>query len=170
VNSHSLLACLLIAFTGVSWARSGTYSQPLDVNYCQILNGPSAFVGQHIRVRGIYDHGFELQIFKSPICCLRSEPKIGIHFNNEMGHPSERLLHKLDKHPGIAIVVFVGTLEKVSNVSSELPSGDRLQLNVEKIEKLEKFTGPGKRTPPPKWVPTNCETSADGNAKGNEGK
>lgn len=152
----------------VSWAGNRAASQPLNVSYCDILNSPSAFLEQHIRVRGVYKHGFEIQVFGSPDCCLRSEPKIALNFSDEMDTRSRRLLLRLDKHPGTALIVVVGTIERVSNASSQLPSGDRLQLNVEKIEELEKSTSPHKPTASPAWVPSNCKT--DDKAKGEEGK
>jgi len=136
-------------------------SPPQDVTYCQLLSNPSTYLGKRVIVRAIYTYGFEVQVLAPPVCCPEVEPKFGVEFHEEMDNRSEKLLHKLlDMGMGIALAVFVGRFDRVSNASSQLPSGDRFQLSVDRIEKVEKSARWGLRTGPA-WVPKDChETGA----------
>lgn len=138
---------------------SSTWSQeePLDITYCQLAKDPSAFMGKRIRIRGIYVHGFEVQLLKSPVCCPDRTPAVGVEWDADLDDRSEKLFRRLDKGMVVASAVFVGRLSHVSNVSSQLPSGDRFQLNVEKIDRVEKTAKANINKRYPKWVPINCQ-------------
>jgi hypothetical protein len=142
-----------------AWGDDRVESTPQDVDYCQLAKDPSSFIGKRIRVRALYVYGFEVQMLKSPGCCPVPEPKMGVDFDTAMDDRSEKLFHRLDKGMGFAVAVLVGRFERISNVSSQLPSGDRFQLTVDRIERVEKsarFSGPGKT---PSWVPRDCTVS-----------
>jgi hypothetical protein len=150
---------VLVVTVVAAWADDGVESARQDVTFCQLAKDPSSFLGKRIRVRALYVFGFELQMLKSPVCCPVSEQKMGVDFDPAMDDRSEKLFHKLDKGMGFALAVFVGRFEKVSNVSSQLPSADRFQLTVDRIEKVEKSarsSEPGKN---PSWVPRDCTVS-----------
>jgi hypothetical protein len=141
-------------------ARAGGREEgpPLDVTYCQLAKDPSAFTGRRIRIRAIYVYGFEIQLLRSPVCCLEPPPKIGLEVSDDVDDRSEKLFRRFDGM-GEALAVFVGRLSHVSNVSSQLPSGDRFQLNVDKIEKVEKTASSKRSSTPPDWIPKDCPTS-----------
>jgi hypothetical protein len=142
----------------VAWARgSRDEAPPLDITYCQLAKDPSAFTGRRIRIRAIYVYGFEVQLLKSPICCPEAGLKLGVELDDGMDDRSEKLFRRLNKGMGVAMAVFVGRLSHVSNVSSQLPSGDRFQLNVDRIEKVEKTASSKRPAKVPKWAP-NCST------------
>jgi hypothetical protein len=147
---------VLLVMSVAAWGDDRVEINPQDVDYCQLAKDPSSFIGKRIRVRALYAYWFEVQMLKSPGCCPVPEPKMGIDFDPAMDDRSEEMFHKLDKGTGFALAVFVGRFERISNVSSQLPSGDRFQLPVDKIDKVEKSarsSGPGKY---PSWVPRDC--------------
>lgn len=152
------VACLWCC--GFAWAGGRPEeSPPLDVTYCQIAKNPSLFTEKRIRIRAIYVDGFEVQLLKSLACCSDPEPKIGVEFNVGVDDRWRSPFRRLDAGMGVAVVVFIGRLSHVKNVSSQLPSGDRLQLNVDRIEKVEKSARTKSPSAVPKWVPKDCATS-----------
>lgn len=130
-------------------------SPPQEVTYCQLTKNPSAYLGKQVMVRAVLEYGFEIQILKSPVCCPEVEPIVGVEFSTGMNDRSEKLFHKLDKGMGVALAVFVGRFDRVSNSSSQLPSGDRFELTVDGIETVEKSVR-WHRGSRPGWVPKNC--------------
>jgi hypothetical protein len=132
------LVVLLSSVCAAAKVNDSGRGVPLEVTYCQLVGNPSAYLGKRIVVRAIYGYGFEVKVLKSPTCCPGIEPQLGVAFDPEMDGHSQRLFLKLDKGMGTALAVFVGKLGKVSNVSSQLPSGDRFELSVDRIEKVEK--------------------------------
>jgi hypothetical protein len=149
----ALSPILLIACSAALGDNNGQ-SPPREVAYCQLLSNPSAYLGKRVMVRAIFSYGFEVQMLKSPVCCPQVEPQFGVEFDLA-DNRSEKLLHKLDKGMGVALAVFVGRFDRVSNVSSQLPSGERFQLSVDRIEKVEKSVWWGQGTGPA-WVPKDC--------------
>jgi hypothetical protein len=159
MNFRFAIWIVVLVMSVAAWGDDSVASNPQDVDYCQLAKDPSSFTGKRIRVRALYVYGFEVQMLKSPACCPVPEPKMGVDFDPAMDDRSEKLFHKLDKGMGFALAVFVGRFERVSNVSSELPSGDRFQFTVDRIEKVEKSvrsSEPGKN---PSWVPRDCVVS-----------
>jgi hypothetical protein len=153
------VACLWCC--GFAWAGGRPVDRPpLDVTYCQLAKNPSSFMEERIRIRAIYIHGFEVQLLKSLACCSDPEPKIGVEFDVGVDDRSRSLFRRLDTGMGVAVVVFVGRLSHVKNVSSQLPSGDRLQLNVDRIERVEKSARTKRPSTIPKWVPKDCATGS----------
>jgi hypothetical protein len=158
MNFRLAIWIALLATGVAAWAADGVDSAPEEVNFCQLAQNPSSFLGKRIRVRALYVYGFELQMLKSPVCCPVAEPKMGVDFDLEMDDRSQKLFHKLDKGMGTALAVFVGRFGRISNVSSQLPSGERFQLAVDKIETVERSVRwKGKD---PEWVPRNCTSTA----------
>ena len=158
-------SCLIVwvAFflsCGVACASGSQDEPPLDMTYCQLAKDPSAFTGRRIRIRAIYVFGFEVQVLKSPVCCPVPEPKIGVEWDADMDDRSEKLFRRLDKGMGVALAIFVGRLSHVSNVSPQIPSGERFQLNVEKIDKVEKTTRSKHPLTDPEWARKDCATGS----------
>jgi hypothetical protein len=153
-----LIGGMAFLLSRVAWAGDRREEPPLDVTYCQLAKDPSAFIGRQIRVRAIYVHGLEIQVSKSPVCCPDHEPKVGVELKADMDHRSEGLFRRFDGM-GEALAVFVGRLGHVSNVSSRLPSGDRFQLNVDKIERVEKTASSKHSSAVPDWVPKDCAST-----------
>ncbi len=152
------LTVLWICFAAgmAAFAADQSSTPPVEVTFCQLMKNPMAFTGKQIRIRGIYQYGFEVSFLKSPVCCPDRGLNVGIIFAPGMDDRSSKLFRKLDKGMGFALATFVGKLERVHNASSQLPSGDRLELTVDQIEKVEKSERwhNGKN---PEWVPANCE-------------
>src|SRR3954452_3204426 len=129
---------VLLVTSIVAWAHDHVDTTTQEVDYCQLAKDPSSFLGKRIRIRVLYVYGFEVQILKSPVCCPVREPKMGVDFDQEMDDRSQKLFRRLDKGMGVAIAVFDGRFERISNASSQLPSGDRFQLTVARIKRVEK--------------------------------
>ena len=160
----SIWIALLLASV-VAWGDDGVAIPPQEVTYCQLAKDPSSFLGKRIRVRALYVYGFELQMLKSPVCCPLPELKMGVDFDPAMDDRSEKLFHKLDKGMGFALAVFFGRFERITNVSSQLPSGDRFQLTVDTVEKVERSVRSSGRRKDPSWVPRDCTVSISTAAK-----
>ena len=127
------------------------------MTFCEFSKNPVSFVGKRIRLHAVYVYGFEVQLLKSPDCCVDVEPKVGIQWQLAGNSHSESLFRKLDKNGmGVALVTLVGSLEHVKNVSSQLPSGDRFQLDVEEIERVEKSAKRHGKRNLPAWARKDC--------------
>jgi hypothetical protein len=63
---------------------------------------------------------------------------------------------------GVAIAVFDGRFERISNASSQFPSGERFQLTVDRIEKVERSVRSSSPSKDPAWVPRDCTVPAKG--------
>jgi len=152
-----LTFCFVCVLACVAGAADGQPGARVDeVTFCQLMKEPMAFVGKRIRIRAIYDYGFEVGFLRSPACCPERGPDVGVTFDPDMDGHSDAILHKLDKKgAGAALAVFVGRLDRVKNVSSRLPSGDRIELTVGRIEKVEKSER-RQQGRNPAWVPSNC--------------
>jgi hypothetical protein len=119
------------------------------------MKDPTAFVGQRIRIRAIYDYGFEVGSLKSPVCCPDKGLHVGVTISSDLDDRSEKLFRRMDKGMGTALATFVGKLDRVKNASSRLPSGDRLELTVDSIERVEK-SEVWRQGKIPTWVPNDC--------------
>jgi hypothetical protein len=154
MNSWLIFAVSFLIVGSAAKADDNDAAVPLEVTYCQLVGNPSAYVRKRIIVRAIYEYGFEVRVLKSPACCPEIEPKVGVAFEPEMDNHSQKLFRKLDKGMGTALVLFAGTFEKVSNSSSQLPSGERFQLSVNRIERVEKSVR--WQGSDPVWAPNDC--------------
>jgi hypothetical protein len=125
---------------------------PVDVSYCQIAKDPSAWIGKRIRVRAIYNFGFEIERLQSPACCPEKGSKIWVQVGSDVDGRSEKIFHKLDKvGAGSALAVFVGRFEE-----SPGRMGERFRLVVDEIERVEK-TARARDPVTREWVPKHCE-------------
>ena len=153
------ILCILVVLCVVeylpAWAQDHVDAEPEDVTYCRLTENPAAFIGKRIRIRAIYNYGFEVSILRSPTCCPERGPNVGIVFDSGMDDRSDKPVKKLDTGMGVALATFVGRVDRVKNASSRLPSGDRLELTVERIETVEKSV-PYRPGVIPKWVPSGC--------------
>jgi len=145
-------------------AKDKPDSPPQDATYCQLAKDPSLFIGKRLRIRAIYRYAFEIQRLESPVCCSEGEIKIWVEIKAGLESHSGKLFRKLDKGAGLALVVFVGTLNGGNSYGT---FGDRFQLTVDEIEKVERTSRSARRQDDPAWVPKNCEKSNASPAKQN---
>jgi hypothetical protein len=122
----------------------------IDVTYCRLTQDRDSFSGKLIRVRGIYWHSFEIERLESPECCPSTNLKIWVTTSRDLEGKSKRLFLNLEDHPGVALVVFVGKFESGGTYGR---FGDRFQLTLEKVERIEARANPPSREQGPAWIP-----------------
>src|SRR5262249_50837070 len=124
-----------------------------EVSYCDLVKTPQLFSGKRIRVRAIYDYGFEISTLNQPVCCPERGNRIWVEIDPELEGSSLKLFRRFPEGMGSALVTFEGTFE-TGQVYGHLAYPSR--LTVEKIEKLEataKYSSKKK----PAWVPKDCD-------------
>jgi hypothetical protein len=124
----------------------------MEVSYCQLAKMPESFVGKRIKVRAIYRYAFEINQLETAECCLE-EIEIWVEISPHLQTPSAKLFRKLPKGTGLALVVFVGRFDEGTYGTF----GDRFQLAVDQIEKVERTSRSSRRQDDPGWVPRNCK-------------
>lgn len=149
-----ILAAIVLS-CGTARPDTKPQTSKVDISYCRLASDPSTFSGKRIRIRAIYRYAFEIQRLESPTCCPQRGPKIWVEISAGLEGRSEKLFRKLDKQgAGVALVVFVGRFEGGGPYGS---FGDRFQLSVDEIEKVERVSRSSLRQGDPAWVPQNCE-------------
>jgi len=151
-----LLGLLLTLGALGSPALGQSGEQYQTVAFCILAANPSAYVGKHIRVRGIYRFVLEMNDLKPPECCPGEKlEKIVVIIEGNPMYPdpkSQRLARRLFGRPdGLALVVFAGSLNGRT-------------LEVDRIERIEHLAHPRDREHDPSWVPRDCPSTGTGSS------
>jgi hypothetical protein len=147
VSKHKLIAVVVLASLACG---TGLLAQQKDVTYCELMDDPSRFVGQSIRIRAIYRYGFEVSNLEAPACCERAL-KIWVELPSDVDRQSKKWLKKLPKGTGVALVMFVGTFQAGESYGT---FGERFRLRVNRIERVERVSRSSSRQDNPSWVPS----------------
>jgi hypothetical protein len=151
-----IIGALFLSSLSAAWANEESHFLPIEVTYCQLAKDPSLFIGKRIRIRAIYRYMFEVQRLESPLCCSETPMKIWVNIEAGLEDHSQKLFRNLNKGQGTALVVFIGRFDGNGSYGY---FGDRFQLTVNEIGKIERISKSSRRQDDPPWVPRNCGSS-----------
>jgi hypothetical protein len=150
----AIVSALFLVGSSAASVSEESQIVPTEVAYCELAKDAKSFVGKRIRIRAIYRHGFELQRLEPPQCCPGPPIKIWVKIEAGLEGRSQKLFRKIDNGQGTALVVFIGRFDSGGSYGT---FGDRFQLTVNEIEKVEKTSKSSRRQDDPSWVPKNCD-------------
>jgi hypothetical protein len=151
-----VLSLLSLACAGTAQETASPVQQ---VDYCDLAKAPQSFAGKRIRVRAIYNYGFEMQRLDPPQCCEGKPVKVWIELAgpDDLDRRSRRLVSRFPKGMGLALGVFVGVFETKGFYGHF--GAYRYRLLVDRVEAVERTAHPPQAFPP-SWAPT-CEPKTE---------
>ena len=141
---------VIVATIGPAVAADAPQDSLQQVSFCDLAKSPTAYAGKRIRVRGIYRYMFESSRLESSDCCPVNDFHIWVEVKPVLDDRSKRLFRKIDKGMGLGLVIFEGTFAERKTLE---PAGDRFELRVDGISRVERTSPSSRQRDNPAWVP-----------------
>ena len=124
-----------------------------DVSFCMLSKRPADYVGQRIRIQGVFRFALEEEVLEQATCCPDKKlNRIRVSIDGNPMYPdahSQGLIRELFRESsGVSLVVFVGTFVGTT-------------LKVEKVERIDRLARPHDIDHDPAWVPRKCPQNAE---------